>query len=162
MLEEDAGVPPLPVTGPWRMPMTGDSGLPTFGPAGRRPAQPERIKPDAAEADVARLRISDQERQEFVDQLTRHCAEGRITFDELDERVAKAWEARTQADLAPLAADLPDLPAAKGREADFKTWLEDGKAMFMTMPSRAVIAGAAGLLLVFLLLAALAPFGHTR
>ena len=87
--------------------MTGDSGLPTFGPAGRRPAQPERINPDAAKADVARLRISDHERQEFVDQLTRHCAEGRITFDELDERVAKAWEARTQADLAPLAADLP-------------------------------------------------------
>jgi hypothetical protein len=142
------------------MPMTGDSGLPTFGPGARRPAQPERIKPESVKTDSARLRISDHERQEFVDQLTRHCAEGRITFDELDERVAKAWEARTQAELQPLAADLPDLPDAKGKEPDLKTWLADGKAMFMTMPSRALIAGAAGLLLVFLLLALLAaPFG---
>ena len=143
--------------------MTGDSGLPTFGPAGRRPAQPERMGPDADKADVARLRISDHERQEFVDQLTRHCAEGRITFDELDERVAKAWAARTQADLAPLAADLPDLPAAKGKEADLKAWLEDGKAMFMSAPSRALIAGAAGLVLAFLLLVLFAaPYGHMR
>lgn len=137
--------------------MTGDSGLPTFGPPARRPAQPE-----SAKADSPPLRISDHERQEFVDELTRHCAEGRITFDELDERVAKAWEARTQAELQPLAADLPALPVAKGKEPDLKTWLAEGKAMFMTMPSRAVIAGAAGLLLVFLLLALLsAPFdGH--
>src|ERR1700742_4302726 len=50
-----------------------------------------------AMGDPAQLRISDGDRQEFVEQLTRHCAEGRLTFEELDERVASAWSARTQA-----------------------------------------------------------------
>ena len=137
--------------------MTGDSGIPTFGPmrSGSPPA-PER-QSTAAKPDPALLRISDHDRQEFVDELTRHCAEGRLNFDELDERVAKAWEARTQAQLRPLAADLPTLPAAKGKEPDLKTWLADGKALLTTVPSRTLIAASA--VLLFLLLALVAvPF----
>ena len=111
-------------------------------------------------ADPALLRISDDDRQKFVDQLTRHCAEGRLTFEELDERISKAWEARTQADLRPLALDLPTLAPVKGKEPDLKSWLAEGKAMLMALPARALVAGAAGLMLVFMLLALLAlPFG---
>jgi hypothetical protein len=143
--------------------MTGDSGLPSFGPAARRPdpAKPDPSKPDLVKPDPALLRISDHDRQEFVDRLTRHCAEGRIDFDELDERVAKAWAARTRSDLQPLAADLPELAAPKDKDPDLKSWLAEGKAVFMSMPSRALLAGAAGLVFVFLLLLLLAaPYGH--
>ncbi len=140
--------------------MTGDTGIPPSGPAAgaARAVAVERSKPDPVKPDPALLRISDQERQEFVDQLTRHCAEGRINFDELDERVARAWEARTAADLRPLAADLPTLPPAKAKEPDVKAWLADGKALLMAAPSRMLIAGAAGLMLIFLLLLVFA--GH--
>jgi hypothetical protein len=121
-------------------------------PVKSEPSKSEAVTSEPIKPDPALLRISDHERQDFVDQLTRHCAEGRITFDELDERVAKAWEARTQADLKPLAADLPSLQPAKREEPDLKKWLAEGKALLMTMPSRALIAGGAGLVLIFLLL----------
>ena len=150
--------------------MTGESGIPTFGPASRPGAQPSgdgAAKPvKAVKPDPALLRISDQDRQEFVDQLTRHCADGRLSFEELDERIAKAWEARTPADLQPLGADLPVLAPAKPKAPDVKTWLADGKALLTEVPGRMLIAGAAGLILIFMLLVLLAvphggyPGGH--
>ena len=145
--------------------MSGEQGRPAFGPPGRTigqrpPLRPPKLDP-APKPDVSLLRISDSERQEFVDQLSRHCAEGRLTLEELDERIAAAWAARTQAELAPLAADLPLLAPAKKPEPDFKAWLADGKALLMALPSRLLIAGAAGVALVLILLVALvaAPFG---
>ncbi len=138
--------------------MTDESGIPTFGPAAR--PSPKAAVERAAKPDADRLRISDLERQEFIDQLTRHCADGRLTFDELDERIAGAWSARTQAELRPLAEDLPALAPARGPEPTLKAWLADGKALLMTLPARTLVAGAAGLVLVFMLLALLAvPFG---
>jgi hypothetical protein len=138
------------------MPMTAESRIPTFGPSARSnplaPAEPA-IKPDPK-----LLRISDHERQEFIDQLTRHCAEGRLTFEELDERIARAWSARTQAELRPLGEDLPALAPAKGSAPTLQSWLADGKALLMTVPARILVAGGAGLILVFMLLFLLA--GH--
>jgi hypothetical protein len=138
------------------MPMTAESRIPTFGPSGRSnpPAPAERTpKPDPT-----LLRISDHERQEFIDQLTRHCAEGRLTFEELDERIASAWSARTQAELRPLGEDLPALAPAKGSAPTLQSWLGDGKALLMTVPTRILIAGGAGLIFMFMLLFLLA--GH--
>jgi hypothetical protein len=136
------------------MPMTAQSGIPTFGPS----ARPGPVAPAerAAKPDPALLRISDNERQEFIDQLTRHCAEGRLTFEELDERIALAWSARTQAELRPLGEDLPALGPANGSEPTLQSWLADGKALLMTVPTRILVAGGAGLVLVFMLLFLLA------
>jgi hypothetical protein len=53
------------------------------------------------------LRVSDRERDEVVTQLRDHAAEGRLTPDELDERVEKALSARTGTDLDALLTDLP-------------------------------------------------------
>ena len=147
--------------------MTAESGLPTFGPPGR-PSQPvaadradraDRAE-RAAKRDPALLRISDSERQEFIDQLTRHCAEGRLTFEELDERIACAWSARTQAELRPLAEDLPVLGPAQGSAPTVQSWLADGKTLLMTVPPRMLVAGGAGLVLIFMMLLLLAGHYH--
>jgi hypothetical protein len=53
------------------------------------------------------LRVSDSEREEVATQLRDHAAEGRLTPDELDERMGKALSARTGADLDVLLTDLP-------------------------------------------------------
>lgn len=53
------------------------------------------------------VRIGDAERERAVSELSEHFAAGRMTPDELDERLELAWRARTAADLAPLFADLP-------------------------------------------------------
>lgn len=52
-------------------------------------------------------RASDAERELVVARLRDACAEGRLTADELAERVAAAYAARTYAELDRLTADLP-------------------------------------------------------
>jgi uncharacterized protein DUF1707 len=57
------------------------------------------------------LRVSDEQRERAVAQLRDHFAAGRLTDEELDERVHGAYAARTENDLGGLLADLPRLPA---------------------------------------------------
>lgn len=54
-----------------------------------------------------RIRISDADREQVVARLRDHFAEGRLTQDELDERVAAALSAKTAGDLRRVMADLP-------------------------------------------------------
>ena len=53
------------------------------------------------------MRASDTERDEVVEDLRGHAADGRLDLAELEERVAAALHARTQDELARLTADLP-------------------------------------------------------
>ena len=53
------------------------------------------------------LRLSDADRDRAVAELSEHFQAGRLAADELDDRVGRALQARTAADLAPLFADLP-------------------------------------------------------
>lgn len=59
---------------------------------------------------AAQIRIGDAERQSAVARLQDHFAAGRLSWDELDERLGIAWAARTQGDLSGLFADLPAEP----------------------------------------------------
>ena len=54
------------------------------------------------------LRVSDADREQVAERLRDAAGEGRLTVEELDERVEAAYNARTGADLAPLTADLPE------------------------------------------------------
>ncbi|WP_432167710.1 DUF1707 SHOCT-like domain-containing protein [Streptomyces sp. bgisy031] len=54
------------------------------------------------------LRASHEERDQAVERLTVAAGEGRLTPDELDERLEAALTARTHGELAALLADLPD------------------------------------------------------
>lgn len=53
------------------------------------------------------VRASDSDRQAVVDQLRTAVDEGRLGLVEWNERVAQAYQARTYAELAQVAADLP-------------------------------------------------------
>ena len=53
------------------------------------------------------LRISDADRERAAERLQTAMAEGRITFTELDERLAAVYAARYEAELLPPLADLP-------------------------------------------------------
>ena len=53
------------------------------------------------------LRASDEERDRIATELARARAEGRITLDELSERLDLVLAARTRADLEPVMRDLP-------------------------------------------------------
>jgi len=58
-------------------------------------------------ADPRQLRAADTDRDRAAELLRQAAAEGRITFDELDERISQAYAAKTFADLAALTSDLP-------------------------------------------------------
>ena len=57
----------------------------------------------------ASLRVSDADRERFVEALRQHHADGRLTIEELTERTGQAYAARTFGELDALAADLPPL-----------------------------------------------------
>ncbi|HEX2895920.1 MAG TPA: DUF1707 domain-containing protein [Marmoricola sp.] len=59
------------------------------------------------------LRISDADRDRAIDRLSEHYAAGRLDKDEFDERSDAVWTAKTDADLAPIFADLE--PARRDR-----------------------------------------------
>jgi hypothetical protein len=57
--------------------------------------------------DPNQLRISDSDRHQVAEVLRHAAGEGRIDFEELDERLEAAYAAKTYADLVPITADLP-------------------------------------------------------
>jgi hypothetical protein len=56
---------------------------------------------------VSDLLASDADRERIAEQLRAAAGEGRLTAEELEERLERALSARTEAELAPLVADLP-------------------------------------------------------
>jgi len=54
------------------------------------------------------MRASDAEREGVVAELREHFAQGRLSSEEFEERVARAYGARTRDQLAPLLVDLPN------------------------------------------------------
>ena len=63
------------------------------------------------------VRIGDAERDQAVSTLGDHFAAGRLTREELDERIDQAMQARFSTDLDPLFDDLPDTATVVPRRA---------------------------------------------
>jgi Domain of unknown function (DUF1707) len=68
-------------------------------PPGPRPEPPYDPRLD--------LRVSHDDRERVVEHLRRAAGEGRLDIDELEERLERAFAAKTYRDLRPLLADLP-------------------------------------------------------
>jgi hypothetical protein len=117
------------------------------------------------------VRASDGERELAVESLRRHCAAGRLTLGELEERVERAYAADTRSELAALMTDLPsDRLGRAGRRAYrwqrealkvhaetfvvlngglAAIWAATGEGFFwpaiVLVPTAALVAGHAGL-----------------
>ncbi|PKK12829.1 DUF1707 domain-containing protein [Thermomonospora sp. CIF 1] len=55
-----------------------------------------------------RMRASDADRDRVAEALREHCAVGRITVEELQERLEAVYAAKTYGELAGITADLPE------------------------------------------------------
>lgn len=55
-----------------------------------------------------RIRVSDADRERVAARLREHFAEGRLTQEELDERITATLSAKTFGDLRRVMADLPE------------------------------------------------------
>lgn len=67
---------------------------------------PEPVRPPHHD-----LRAADTDRQLVVDVLNAAYADGRITFEELNERLDATWRAKTFGELTPITVDL--MPVAR-------------------------------------------------
>jgi Flp pilus assembly protein TadB len=88
------------------------------------------------------LRASDAERERVVSFLREHAVLGRLTSDELEERVGRAYAAVTVGDLELLIQDLPrpgHAPARRARQRRFEP---------QRRPSTALLGVGAGALLL--------------
>jgi hypothetical protein len=66
--------------------------------------------------DDANLRASDEQRDRAAAEIREHFAAGRLTDEELSDRVQAAYDARTVGDINALLADLPKLPATRAQQ----------------------------------------------
>ena len=76
------------------------------------------------------LRIGDAERDATMSRLREHFVAGRLTFDELTERIDLALTAKTQGQIDSLMADLPRT-ARTGRGAPPQTVSDPDAGRFM-------------------------------
>ncbi|HJS96186.1 MAG TPA: DUF1707 domain-containing protein [Solirubrobacteraceae bacterium] len=66
--------------------------------------------------DDVNLRASDEQRDRAAAEIREHFAAGRLTDEELSDRVQAAYAARTVGDINALLADLPKLPATRAQQ----------------------------------------------
>ncbi len=69
------------------------------------------------------IRASDAERESVVERLSQHAATGRLTLDELEQRISLAYAAKTRDELAKLIADLPQQAATPTRRLKPTKWV---------------------------------------
>lgn len=66
----------------------------------------------------AQMRVSDAERSEIAESLSKHYADGRLNEPEFNERLQQAMSAKTRGDLAGLLVDLPPIVAPPPPEVE--------------------------------------------
>lgn len=73
------------------------------------PTSPAVLIASSARSPIGRgsLRVSDAERAQVADQLSRHYTEGRLDQDEFGRRLDQAMAAKTYGDFTGLLQDLP-------------------------------------------------------
>jgi Domain of unknown function (DUF1707) len=67
------------------------------------------------------VRVSDADREQVAHVLGEHAVAGRLTPAELDQRLSRAYAARTGGELAELMRDLP-VPAKTDKESKPRRW----------------------------------------
>jgi hypothetical protein len=108
-----------------------------------------------------RIRISDADREHVTARLREHFAEGRLSSEELDQRISAALSAKTFGDLRPVLADLPDPAPAPPPARPSAPWAGRRRIAFGRRPrilplavialiAALVIPGAGWLFLAFL------------
>ena len=58
-------------------------------------------------SDPSQLRVADADREQLVEELREHALAGRLSSEEMEERIGSAYRAMTRGDLDALRADLP-------------------------------------------------------
>jgi hypothetical protein len=74
------------------------------------------------------VRVSDADRDFVAAQLREHYAQGRLTLDELNERLGRVFASRTRTDLNAVTSDLPYAAPNRVLPSDGARWSSFGPA----------------------------------
>jgi len=106
----------------------------------QKAATDSSLTPLVADLRGATQRLSESDRQSVADRLKHAFNEGRLDLAEFDERVAAAHVATTEADIAPLVADLSTPPRPKPRGwSDYWFDLVVANSAFITAPRHQIL-----------------------
>jgi Domain of unknown function (DUF1707) len=89
------------------------------------------------------VRASDADREEVAERLRDATAEGRLTADELDERLEALYAARTYGELDALVADLPARSSPGGGSIGMPRWVSAAGLITVLVTVLGLLAGAA-------------------
>jgi Domain of unknown function (DUF1707) len=67
-------------------------------------------------SDSPAYRVSDQEREQAAQEIREHFAAGRLSEEEMSDRLGSAYRAKTDLELSAIRADLPMLPATPAQQ----------------------------------------------
>lgn len=112
------------------------------------------------------LRASDAERERVVNFLREHALAGRLSNDELEERIGAAYAAVTRGDLERLIGDLPRRDATPARHRPQRAVAKRQPnpvmvlvgMMALVLPMAVMSAAAVALVAVFAVAVVLGPF----
>src|ERR1700736_3932823 len=89
------------------------------------------------------VRVGDADRDAVATQLREHYADGRLTLEELNERLDQAFAAKTKADLNTVMRDLPQaMRPAAGMPYGGAAWQGGASAPMMGMVWLVVLLGS--------------------
>jgi hypothetical protein len=94
------------------------------------------------------LLASDRDREQVATALREATAEGRLTVDELSERLDRAYAARTRSELDRVVSGLPARAPASGEEGYPVPAVVGSIALVVLVPFGPLIAFIAGLVLL--------------
>jgi uncharacterized membrane protein len=103
------------------------------------------------------LRIGDAEREAAASALREHFAQGRLTLEEFQHRLAAVFAAKTDRDLADIHADLPHAAAPSPARPAVQATNYGGSGYRRRPAGLAVVAGFIMIILALVLVAFILP-----
>jgi hypothetical protein len=88
-------------------------------------ATPSMSAADQRQPDIGNLRIGDADRELIAEVLSQHMTEGRLTTDELDDRLGALYKSQTRAQARSVLDGLPPLGPSGGQQHEAVSALPD-------------------------------------
>ena len=111
---------------------------------GLSPTATPSVSVGGREPEKSTLRIGDADRERIAEVLSQHMTDGRLTVDELDDRLGALYSSQTREQARSVLADLPPLAPSVGQQHEAVPVLPDWAIAAEPVASRSPAPSPAG------------------